>query len=77
MHFSFAHSSSIEIEYPKSQTRRNKFVQNCHITNYEGLNYLLGLLNINDNSAENENFDRKTFGIIIVKENICAIDKAR
>ena len=41
------------------------------------MNYLLDLLNINNNSAENENFDRKTFGIIIVKENICAIDKAR
>ena len=37
----------------------------------------MGLLNINNNSAEREKFDRKTFSVNIVKEITCIIDKAR
>ena len=48
-----------------------------HITNCKGVSYLVDLLNINNDSAEPEKFDRKTFSVNIVKENTCIIDKAR
>ena len=41
------------------------------------MSYLVDLLNINNNSAECEKFDRKIFTVNIVKENTCIIDKAR
>ena len=41
------------------------------------MSYLVELLNINNNSAEREKFDRKTFSVNIVKESTCIIDKAR
>ena len=40
------------------------------------MSYLVDLLNINNNIAEREKFDRKTFSRNIVKENTCIIDKA-
>ena len=40
------------------------------------MSYLVDLLNINNNIAEREKFDRKTFSGNIVKENTCIIDKA-
>ena len=48
-----------------------------HITNCKDVSYLVNLLNINNNSAEREKFDRKTFSVNIVKEETCIIDKAR
>ena len=48
-----------------------------HITNCKGVSYLLDLLNINNNSAEHEKIDKKTFSINVVEENTCITDKAR
>ena len=47
-----------------------------HITNSKGVNYLVDLSNINNNIAEREKFDRKTFSVNIVKENTCIYDRA-
>ena len=41
------------------------------------MNYLKDLLNLHYNSAKHDKFDRKSFNLNIVKENICIIDKAR
>ena len=55
---------------------KNSVIYN-HIINCEGMSYLVDLLNINNNSAERQIFDTKTFGVNIVKQNTCIIDKAR
>ena len=41
------------------------------------VSYLANLLKINNNSAEREKFDTKTFIVNIVKGNTCIINKAR
>ena len=43
----------------------------------KGVNYLVNLLNIIDNSAECGKIDKENFGLSIVKESTCIIDKAR
>ena len=57
--------------------RDNDSVTYDHVTNCKVVSYLVDLLNINNNSAERETFDRKTFSVNIAKENTCIIDKAR
>ena len=42
-----------------------------------GVSYLADLSKINNNSAEREKFDTKTFSVNIVKENTCINNKAR
>ena len=41
------------------------------------VSYLANLSKINNNSAEREKFDTKTFIVNIVKGNTCIINKAR
>ena len=41
------------------------------------VSYLANLLKVNNNSAEREKFDTKTFIVNIVKGNTCIINKAR
>lgn len=41
------------------------------------MNYLVDQLNINNNSAEREKLDKKSFSVNIVKEYNCTIDKVR
>ena len=48
-----------------------------HITSSKDVSFLVDKLNINYSSTEREKCDRKRFGVHIVKENICIIDKAR
>ena len=55
---------------------KNSVIYN-HITNCKGASYLVDLLNINNDSAEREKLDRKTFSVNIVNENTCIIDKTR
>lgn len=45
-------------------------------SNCKGMNYLVDLLNINNNSAEHKIFHRKSFGGNTVKESTYIIDKA-
>ena len=47
------------------------------ITSSKDVSFLVDKLNINYNSTGREKCDRKRFGVQIVKENICIIDKAR
>ena len=47
------------------------------ITSSKDVSFLVDKLNINYSSTEREKCDRKRFGVHIVKENICIIDKAR
>ena len=48
-----------------------------HIPNGKEVNYLVDQLNINNNSAEREKPDKKSFSVNIVKEYNCTIDKVR
>ena len=45
------------------------------ITNCKGVSYLVERFNINNSSAECEKFDRKSFGVNIVIENTCIMNK--
>ena len=62
--------------FGKGQHDKGSVICN-HITNRKGVNYLVDLLSINNNGAEREKIDRKTFSVNIVKENTCIIDEAR
>ena len=62
--------------FGKGQREKDSVIYN-HFTYCKGMGYLVDLLNINNNSAEREKIDRKTFSVNIVKENTCIIDEAR
>ena len=46
-----------------------------HITNCKGVSHQVDLLNINNNTAEREQFYRKTFSVNTVKRNIVSLIK--
>ena len=55
---------------------KNNVIYN-HIINWKYMSYLVDLFKINNNSAERQKFDTKSFSVNIVKQNTCIIDKAR
>ena len=46
-----------------------------HITDCKGVSHQVDLLNINNNTAEREQFYRKTFSVNTVKRNIVSLIK--
>ena len=48
-----------------------------HFVNCKGVNYLVDILDINNHSEEHKKSERKSFGVNLVRKNICIIHKAK
>ena len=55
---------------------KNSVVYN-HVSNFDGVKYLVDLLNIDQVQTEHDKFDKKMYSGTIAKENISIIDRAR
>ena len=55
---------------------KNSVVYN-HVSNFDGVKYLVDLLNIDQVQTEHDKFDKKIYSVTTVKENTSIIDRAR